>query len=365
VEHGKQCIVVGGGIAGASVAWHLARSGREDVMVVEREESPGTHASSQNAAMVRSLELESGFASLALEGADFWRDLPAELDAPGRFRKVGSLLLASEESSLCRLRQTAFAHQSRSQEWSARRCREVVPALVDTPVLGGVFTPGDGVADPVGLVSAFLAGSERRGVEVRTSCNVADIHAPNRRVRGLVLGDGQVLPAQQVVLAAGAWAPDLMARAGAADRGLRPYRRHLFCTAEVAGHVPGMGPEAPFVWHIDGNAYMRWEAGGMLFSACDEDLVEAGRPGTHPEIAEFANRRLSKVFPFLVDLPVSRCWAGLRSFAADRHPVLGADPEIEGLFHAAGLGGHGVTCAGSAGRLVAASIEAQMGSVAG
>ncbi|MEZ5987842.1 MAG: FAD-dependent oxidoreductase [Planctomycetota bacterium] len=347
-------VVIGGGIAGASVAWHAARRGLRP-LVVERAQAPGTQATAQNAAMIRGLAGNPALRPLAREGAAFWRALPAELGLEHGFRTTGSLLLASTEESWARLSgeaMTAVLAGGRHELCDAVELRRRFPLLADTPMLGGVLSPGDGVADPAGLCAAFLRGAERRGGRLTCGREVAGLDVVGGRVRGVVLADGERLAAARVVNAAGAWAGALDRGAGLSDHGLVPHRRHLFCSVEV----DGTSPDHPFVWHLDHEAYFRPEGGGYLFSACDQDPVEAGPARMADGIEERAAARLGRVFPFLVGLPLRRAWAGLRTFRRGGAFVLGPDAEVEGLHHAAGLGGHGVTCCGPVGRIVAEGL---------
>ncbi|MFQ5504712.1 MAG: NAD(P)/FAD-dependent oxidoreductase [Planctomycetota bacterium] len=350
---GVDCIVVGAGIAGASLAWHLSgriRAGRPRILVLEREIQAGTHATAQNAAMVRGLSEDE--LSMSAEGVRFWNDPPPELGLGGAFRRVGSLLLASTRATLDRLGRLASRARQRSlacELWPPERCRERLPVLADTPILGAVFSPDDGVGDPATLVESFLREARRAGVGVRYACRVDEILKARGAVRGLRVADGEEILSRRVVIAAGAWAGGLLERAGAPTHGLTPYRRHLFQTAEC----PLLEASDPFVWHLDLECYFRPEAGGILFSACDETEAAPGRPEISPEIEAFAQDRLRTAFPFLLSQPIRRCWAGLRTFAEPRRLLVAAEARPRGLFSLAGLGGSGVTCAAPAGRLAA------------
>jgi glycine/D-amino acid oxidase-like deaminating enzyme len=352
----RRCIVVGAGVAGSSVAWHLARRGH-DVLVLERETAAATHASAQNAGMVRALVFEASIAPLAMAGARSWNRLPAELARPGSFRRTGSLLLASEASTVLRLAACVAAARQVGLEaeiWPRARCLQQVPWLDRTPFETAAWCADDGVADPVGLVDGCLSAARRHGASVRTGCEVTRVVVESGRARGVELAGGEVVSAPSVVLAPGAWAPGILRQLGLDDRGLVPWRRHLFCTVPA----PGIDSTTPIVWHVDRHAYVRYESGAFLFSACDEVASAPGRPAVAPDIAAFAQERIGQVFPQLCELPIARVWAGLRTFRRQGGFVLGADGQVAGLFLAAGLGGHGVTCAGPVGARVAAAVAA-------
>lgn len=351
-----RCVVVGAGLAGAATAWRLTREvPGADVVILEQEADPATHATSQNAAMVRALVFEPDFDELSLEGARFWNALPTELCRPGAFRRTGSLLLASDPATLARLEARVEAARRAGLDarmLDARACRARLAELEDTPFEAAAFTSEDGVADPVGLVDAMLAAATRRGAKLMTAARARRLLLRSGRVVGVELADGSSLPAEYVVVAAGAWTGGLLAAAGAETQGLTPLRRHLLGTAPTSR----LRPDQPYVWHLDANCYYRPEAGGALFSVCDEEPWPAERPPVDPEIEHRAAVRLAGAFPFLCELPIRTRWAGLRTFTEQRRPLLGVDPKRPGLVRAAGLGGHGVTCAAPAAARVIRSI---------
>ncbi len=364
----KTCLVLGGGIAGASVAWHLhqsqnlarrSRGAGFKVTVIEKEASFGRHATSQNAAMIRALAEEAWIRPLSLEGQRFWNQGASKLALPkGAFRRTGSLLLASQEETAKKL-QTWVLHAKHlgisAEFWDAERCRRAAPCLCGSPLLAGAYCPDDGIADPLQLTEAFLRGMVRNGGSLRLEAEVETILVERGRVRGVQLTDGTVLLASTLVVAAGAWSPGFLRKLGLSDRGIGVFRRHIHCSLDGAFHLqdsPG------FLWHLDLQAYVRVEGEGLLFSACDADAWEPGVPKGDPTLLERVSERLSLCFPFLQDLPISRYWAGLRSYRPDHRFLLGEDPEIQGLFHATALGGHGITCAAPVGRVVAEAILA-------
>jgi D-arginine dehydrogenase len=124
----------------------------------------------------------------------------------------------------------------------------------------------------------------------------------------------------------------------------------------VSGAPAGDITDLPFAWHDDAAFYFRPEGEGLLFSPCDEVPVEPGPASTDPAAAELLAEKLIRYAPGLADLPIKRSWACLRTFAPDRKPVIGPDPDRSGLFHVSGLGGFGMTASAAVGELAAALI---------
>ena len=120
---------------------------------------------------------------------------------------------------------------------------------------------------------------------------------------------------------------------------LKCFRRHLF----VSGDAEFLPRDAPLVWDLDIGYYVRPEGAGLLLCPCDETEHPPGMPAVDPEAEALLADKLLKHAPGLADISLRRSWACLRTFAPDRLPVIGWDPEIDGLFHVSGLGGFGVT----------------------
>jgi len=225
-----------------------------------------------------------------------------------------------------------------------------VPALAGSPLLGGWWLPEERVVDPWAVLQVLLATAKDRGATVRRGA-VDRILVGDDGVRGVEV-EGERVDAGAVVLAAGAWSEPLGRTAGVA-RPLVPLRRTLLltepCPHAVADH--------PWCWIDDEGVYARPEGGGWLVSGCDEAVDRPLGPESRGPVDAFpralALDKLERWFPRL-PRQVRTGWSGLRTFAPDRRPVLGADPAVPGLWWAAGLGGFGVSCGLAAGEAVAA-----------
>ncbi len=341
--------IIGGGLAGAAVAWFLTREGRGPVTLFEREPLCGTHSSGRNAAMLRASVPCDVLAALCREGARFLHQPPF----PVEVRRTGSLFLADAhdwpalQAEAARSARLGIACRPLTPREAIAR----VPALEGARFAGAIHTPGDGVVDVAGLLEGFLRGAREAGLEQKTGCAVRDIVREAGRVLGVESDDG-FLPAATVVDAAGPWASPVAARAGL-ETPLQPLRRHLYVT-ELDAEVD---PDAPYVWDVSAGYYFRPESGGLLLCCCDEDARPPGTPEVDPDVELLLAEKLERAVPSLASRAIRRSWAGLRTFAADRSFVLGPDPRLEGFVWAAALGGHGVTCSPAVGRLVVESLR--------
>lgn len=304
----RRHVIIGAGVAGASVASALRRAGEQPLLL---DAAPGLahEASGRSAAMVRSHSEDEAIAALTRRGA-----VEHATGRWGPYRRTGSFLIGPG--------------------------RESVTARVPIAVGTGRHHPDDGIADPVAMLRAFLDGVDvHHGVRVEALLPEGGGH---RVVTPL--GDVQ---AEVVVNAAGAWAGEL------GDLPLTPWKRHLFRS------VPRrVDPAWPFVWDVVHGLYFRPEGDRLWLCACDETPSAAGDNEVHPAVAATLIAKVERLQPGLLPLAFEDGWAGQRTKAPDGRFVLGWDPRREGLFWVAGLGGHGITCAPAIGPLAARMLLA-------
>ncbi len=348
-------IIVGGGLAGCSVAWHLAPHRR--VLLLEQGEQPGAEASAQNAGMVRRLGEDPYERALALRTHRWLEDGPPEEDWPDApSRKTGALLALTHEPAHLHDAASHLKDAGASIE-ACDRPATIAPVLAGTRLSFAWHLPDERVADAWTLVSGFLRGAKRHGAEIRTHARATSLIIENDRVVGVQTDRGPIA-APEVVLAAGAWGAHLTP--SHLHRPLLALRRTLL---QSAPH-PISSPEHPWTWIDDIGLYVRPEGGGWMLSGCDEALdppkhIAPGSRGPVEPLARALALDKLKGLPALRDLRLSGGWTGLRTFAPDRRPILGPDPELPGLHWAAGLGGFGVTCSYAVGEAVAAWLQSE------
>lgn len=353
-----EIVVVGAGVAGASAALWLSERAR--VRVLEQGPAAGAEASAQNAGMLRRLvpdALERALACRSAAQLERWREEGMPADA---FRPTGALLAVTGPGPRAEALEGAAADlrarglQVSSPEGAA--LLEVAPVLAGARVHRAWWLPEEGLLDAHAVVQTGLAAARRRGAEVELGRSVRRLIVRGGRVEGVETPTGPVL-AEAVVLAAGAWGAWLAAEVGLA-RALVPLRRHLLHSAPH----PLARPDHPYTWLDDEGLYLRPEAGGWLVSPCDELAVAppAGGGSTGPVLEEaraLALDKLERLVPAAAGLRLAGGWSGLRTFARDRRPWIGADPELEGLWWLSGLGGAGLSCAFALGEVLCASME--------
>lgn len=335
----QRIVVIGGGLAGLSTAWHLARLGASDVVVVERERALGTQASAQNAGLVRTAIDDAPMRALARIGARFLNAPPAGFAARRLVAGGGLLLFSGDE-----------VHEG-ARRVDGEEARRLLPALAEVPERGWFF-PDEGHVDVRAVIESFANGARALGVRFRLGERVRALRGDGR---GVELDGGAVIEADQCVIAAGAWAEPLGRAAGSKVR-LTPTRRHLLVTRRDER----VDPRWPAVWSDDDEFYARPESGGWMLCACDEDEVDPDQLTVSAHVLENTRAKAAQLLTGTSAAPAERFWAGLRTHAADRRFVIGRDPDVPALVWAAGLGGHGVTCAAAVGELASNAVLGRM-----
>jgi D-arginine dehydrogenase len=338
-------LVIGAGIAGAGIAYHLASKGR--VAIIEREAFPGYHTTGRSAALFDESYGNEVIRALTKASRPFFEAPPAGFAEHPLVMPRGCLAIArpDQQDALAALRRIAPAAGLMLDPAAMRR---LVPVLRQDYLAAGLFDADVLDVDVHGLHQGFLRGATAEGASLLTGAEVTGLTRSGDSWQ-IDTGIG-VFAASVVVNAAGAWADAIAKMAGAQAIGLVPRRR----TALLIDPPEGIGSERwPIVIDIDEQFYFKPDAGSLLVSPADE--TPSPPCDARPEEIDIALAidRLQRA----ADLPVrrvARSWAGLRSFVADRSPVVGFDRTAPGFFWLAGQGGYGIQTAPALSRLAAA-----------
>lgn len=342
-----EVVIIGAGLAGLATAWHLRK--HRDVLIVDRGEGPGSESSALGVGMVRRLVDDPVERALA-DRTVRWLAQPGP-EFAGLAREQGGALvaLAGDPSGLS----DAAAHLlAKGVSLSACSGEDLAatPLLAGSPLRAAWRMPEEWQIEPRSLVEALAEGLRRDNVRAQFGARVLGLSIVGGQVRGVSTDRGEIA-AESVVLAAGAWCAGLARQAG--------LQRPLFPLRRTALHFASeQRSPCPWVWIDDIGLYARRTDRGFLVSPCDEavsfpDTSERSRRDATPEHVALARQKISRWLPALDGAPILEAWSGLRTFAPDRRPVLGPDPEAPGLWWAAGLGGYGASGGFAAGEAVA------------
>jgi 4-methylaminobutanoate oxidase (formaldehyde-forming) len=349
-------VVIGGGIAGVSCAYHLAKAGVEDIVLVEKGEltSGSTHHA---AGLVTQFNPSPTMMRFRRYSVELYREL-------GVFETVGSLRIAASRESFLELRRgVSRAHGIGldAELVGPDDVRRLLPAATSESLYGAVWMPGDGYVDPHIATYAVAGAARELGVELRIHSRVTGIElGPRREVRA-VLTEHERIEAETVVNAAGMWAPQIAAMVGTFACSIPVDHQHIALHA-VPGHE--LPRDAPCFRDTDNLVYGKAESGGVLFGGYEPNPVSRwhdGVPWEHgsrmlsPDHARFQQlmEGATRRFPFLDDAGVTALVCHPDAMTPDGNPLLGPTPGVRGFWLAAGLSLNGFGGAGGLGKALA------------
>jgi sarcosine oxidase, subunit beta len=347
---GASVVVVGSGAIGLAVALQLRRAGVDDVVVVDRNPSPGMGSTSRANGGVRAqftTPVNIAFSRFTIDGLS---ELHEQTGGRVGFRTIGYLFMTGTEAGETRLRRAWELQRALGVdvEWvSPADITSLAPFVRLDGLRAATFAAGDGVIDPHGVVSALCDEARRLGASLLCDTEVLDI----TRVSGgaLVRTTAGDIHAEFVVNAAGPHAALLAAMAGI-DLPITPRRRNIACTEAVAG----MPDTCPMCVDTDTGVLIRREGGGFLIAYSDPDDPPSFEVSFDPAFLDAIAARVGNRFPFLGDVPIDRrkCWAGLYPETADHHAIVDAPAQASWFIQCAGFGGHGIMHSLAAGQAV-------------
>src|SRR5256885_4241013 len=345
-------VIVGGGVIGASIAYHLSLRGAGRIVVLERDRL-GAGSTGKNAGGIRlqfSTEVNVRLSQRALPRLESFED---EMGIDPQFHQVGYLFLITAERDVAPF-ERSLALWDRlgvpARRLTGPDAQALFPELRVDDVRFATFCAQDGYADPHSILQGYVARARERGVEFREGAPARGIDVVDGRVTAVRAG-GERIDCETVVNAAGAWGAQVGALAGV-TLPIAPLRRHIF----VTGPVQGLDHEFPLTIEFASGLYFHRESGGVLLGMADPADPPRFDDSVNwdflPTVIEHALGRL----PMLERATVKTGWAGYYEDTPDRPPLLGTVDEDRGFVCAAGFSGHGLMQAPAAGEIVAQLI---------
>ena len=360
IPSGARAVIIGGGVVGCSIAYHLGKLGWRDVVLLERKQlTCGTtwHA----AGLIAQLRATQNMTRLAKYSQELYFGLEAETGFATGFKRNGSITVALTDERMEELRRSAAMARAFGVEIDEITPGDIAsryPGLMTDDAVGGVWLPKDGQADPVNITQALAKGARNFGALILQGVKVTGVNQANGRVTGVETDRGPI-NADYVVNAGGMWGREIGAMAGVAV----PLHacEHFYIVTEA---MTGLSPNLPVLRVPDECAYYKEDAGKILLGAFEPNSKPWGMEGI-PEDFEFDSlpedfdhfepilEKAVERFPMLASAGIQTFFNGPESFTPDDRYVLGEAPELGNFFVAAGFNSVGIQSAGGAGMVLA------------
>ncbi len=348
-------VIIGGGIIGCSIAYHLVKHGWSDVVLLEQGRlSGGTtwHA----AGLVGQLRAHQNMTRLIQYSTELYSRLEQETGQATGWKQCGSLTVARTEDRMSLLKRIAASARAQGVECellSPSQAHEKWPLLESRDLVGAAWLPGDGKANPADITQALAKGARNAGVRIGEGVRVTSFAIENARVTGVVTDHGRI-SSEFVVIAGGQWSRQLALKAGVTV----PLHacEHMYIITE---RIEGVSPDLPCLRDPDGFVYFKEEVGGLLMGGFEPkakpwltevpDDFEFGMLPDDWDQFEILMKNAIERVPALGSAQVKQFMNGPESFTADNNYILGEAPQVRNLFVAAGFNSTGIASAGGAG----------------
>jgi len=346
-------VIIGGGIVGSSIAYHLTAAGCNGVLVMERESAQGKGSTGKSMGGVRAQFSTPVNIQMSLYSIPFYASFDEQLGHPCGYRAQGYLFCATSEQHMEYLRRNhatqAALGLKDARLVSADEIRSTYPQLRSDDIVGGAFCSSDGFVDPYSAMTGFMTWACDHGAELWKNCSVAGIECDSNGVAAVQSSRGTVAT-RTIVNCAGAWAQSIAEMAGI-ELPVEPLRRMLVPTEPFNGFPHS----APMIIDMSNGFHFRPEGRGFLLAWNDPEETPGYKTDFDPAFVEKILVRAADRVPVFEALPVNpkRAWAGLYEMTPDHHPVLGPVPDLPGFYLANGFSGHGVMHAPATGKILA------------
>ena len=355
-------VVIGGGVAGCSVAYHLAKFGWKDTILLERDQlTSGTtwHA----AGLVGQLGATATITKLRKYSLNLYKDLEQKTELSTGLKQNGAITVASSKERLQELLRQATSAQLfdvNVEVLNKQKVKDLYPVINDQDILGGVYMPEDGQADPVGVTNVLAKAAKQEGVKIYEKTPVTKILVKNSRIIGVETANGKIA-CEYVVLATGMWSRQIGEDIGVSVP-LYP-NEHFYIITEPMKDLP---KDLPVLRDYNDCLYLKEDAGKMLVGIFEPGAKNAFKEkgivpndfsfGEFPDDFDHFEPYLEKSFqrlPMLESAGIRKFFSGPESFTPDTQYLLGETAEVKNLFTCCGFNSIGIASSGGAGRVTA------------
>ncbi len=362
LPNNAKVVIIGGGVAGCSAAYHLGKHGWKDIILLERDQlTSGTtwHA----AGLVSQLGPSAAITKIRKYSLELYKELEKEMNFSSGLKLNGALSIATTKGrwqELLRQATTAQLYNVNVEVLNVEEIKKIYPIINKEGIYGGIFMPGDGQADPVGVTNLLAKAARNEGVQIFQNTPVKKILTKNGRVHGVKIND-QIIECEYIVLATGMWSRQIGEDIGVSVP-LYPAE-HFYVITEAMNDLP---KNIPVLRDFDDSLYLKEDAGKMLIGIFEgksipafnktnrvpEDFSFGEFPDNFEHFEPYLEASLKRV-PILKKTGIRKFFSGPESFTPDTNTLLGEVPEIKNFFVCCGFNSIGIGSGGGAGKVTA------------
>ena len=341
-------VIVGAGLIGLSIAFHLAERGMSDVVIIERDAIASGSSAKATGGIRQQFATETNIA-MSVESVSFFKDFAARVGAPFDFRQNGYLFLISDQAQLTSFVESVSLQRSMGVPTEVLSVEEIerrFPAIETRGLIGATFCPTDGSGSPADVAYALAERSRRLGVRILEDTALVSVDCQAGKIAALKTTHG-VITTDTLIDAAGPWSPLIADMVGVALP-ITAHPRQVFSLSPVAE----LGEDVPFTVDMQSGVYIHQERNSILLGGGDRD-----RPSGYEALLDWTRfesvvEAIVNRIPVLADAESISGWCGLRDMTPDDHPIIGPVEDVDGFWCAAGFSGHGFMHAPAAGRIL-------------
>lgn len=353
MRNSAECVIIGGGIIGASIAFHLSKLGMKDICILEKEKFLGAGATAKCAGGIRAQFSSEINVKISLLSEDLFERFTEDTGEEGIFDQVGYLFLVTTDEDTEVFQQNLKLQQSVGApvEWLEREdIKDLLTNVRTDDVIGGTFCKKDGIGDPHVFTQGYVNASRKMGVDILEEVEATGIKAESGKITSVETSRGTI-STPLVINCAGPEAEKIGRMAGI-EIPVKPYKRQISTTSPLSW----LPDSFPMVVDIASGLYCHKESGGLLLGWADKDTPPGYDQSLDPEYTDEILMRALDRIPVLEEAGIATSWAGLYETTPDHHAILGKVPEVEGFLCANGFSGHGFMHAPGVGLLMAELI---------
>jgi len=353
-------VIIGGGIIGFAVAFHLAKMKFGQVVLVEKEAMIGEGSTSKAAGGIRAQFAQQVNVEMSMISQKFFKRFKQETGSDAVYDQVGYLFLLQNESDIATFKKSVEMQQAiglNTKLLEPKEILKIAPHVNVEDIKLGTYCKDDGIADPWEFLLGFEKASRRLGVEIELEAEVTAIEVSAGHISAVQTKKGRI-KTPLVVNCVGPYAKKIGQMVGAKVE-VEPYKRQIVTT----GELDFVKPTFPLIVDVASGLYSHNESKGLLLGWGDKNRGPSFDISVEPEYTDAILEKALHRIPQLESAEIANQWAGLYESTPDHLAIIGWAPEVKGMFHCCGFSGHGVMHSPAAGRITAEMLSGKEPSI--